>query len=68
MWTKTKFDLAAADDLKDSTINVDVQDAVVTLSGSVDNAPQKAKAETIAKAIEGVKSVKNTLTVSTKSK
>ena len=66
LWTKTKFDLAAADDLKDSTINVDVQDAVVTLSGSVDNAPQKAKAETIAKAVEGVKSVKNTLTVSTK--
>lgn len=68
LWTKTRFDLAAADDLKDSTINVDVQAAVVTLSGSVDNAAQKAKAETIAKAIEGVKSVKNTLTVSTKSK
>jgi hypothetical protein len=65
LWTKTRFDLAAADDLKDSTINVDVQNAVVTLSGSVDNAQQKAKAETIAKAVAGVKSVKNLLTVTT---
>ncbi|MFN2492897.1 MAG: BON domain-containing protein [Pyrinomonadaceae bacterium] len=63
LWTKTRFDLAAADDLKDSTINVDVQDGVVTLSGSVDNAGQKTKAETIAKAVEGVKGVKNTLTI-----
>jgi hypothetical protein len=63
LWTKTRFDLAAADDLKDSTINVDVENAVVTLSGSVDNAQQKAKAEAIAKAVAGVKSVKNLLTV-----
>lgn len=68
LWTKTRFDLTAADDLKDSTINVDVQDAVVTLSGSVDNAQQKAKAEAIAKAVAGVKSVKSTLTLSTNSK
>ena len=27
LWTKTRFDLAAADDLKDSTINVDVEPA-----------------------------------------
>ena len=66
LWTKTRFDLAAADDLKDSTINVDVQDAVVTLSGSVDNPEQKAKADTIAKAVEGVKSVKNLLTTKKK--
>jgi hypothetical protein len=66
LWTKTRFDLAAANDLKDSTINVDVQNAVVTLSGSVDNAQQKAKAETIAKAVAGVKSVKNQLTVAPK--
>jgi hyperosmotically inducible protein len=66
LWTKTRFDLAAADDLKDSTINVDVQNAVVTLSGSVDNAQQKAKADSIAKAVAGVKSVKNLLTVTSK--
>jgi hypothetical protein len=61
LWTKTRFDLAAADDLKDSTINVDVENAVVTLSGSVDNADQRSRAEAIAKSVEGVKSVKNQL-------
>ena len=66
LWTKTRFDLAAADDLKDSTINVDVENGVVTLRGSVDNAQQKAKAEAIAKAVSGVKSVKNLLTVASK--
>ncbi len=58
LWTKTRFDLAAADDLKDSTINVDVESGVVTLSGSVDNAAQKAKAVAVAKSVEGVKGVK----------
>ncbi|MBA2702469.1 MAG: BON domain-containing protein [Blastocatellia bacterium] len=63
LWTKTRFDLAAADDLRDSTINVDVSNAVVTLSGSVATAEQKAKAEAVAKAVEGVTGVKNMLTV-----
>lgn len=63
LWTKTRFDLAAADDLRDSTINVDVENGVVTLSGTVANAEQRAKAETIAKSVEGVKSVKNLLKV-----
>jgi len=57
LWVKTRFDLAAADDLRDSTINVDVSDGVVTLTGTVANAAQKAKAETVAKSVEGVKSV-----------
>lgn len=61
LWTKTRFDLAAADDLKDSTINVDVENGIVTLSGTVDNHEQMTKAEAIAKAVEGVKSVKNLL-------
>jgi hypothetical protein len=63
LWTKVRFDLAAADDLRDSTINVDVENAVVTLSGSVASAAQRAKAESVAKAAEGVKSVKNMLKV-----
>jgi len=63
LWTKTRFDLAAADDLRDSTINVDVENAVVTLSGTVATAQQKAKAESTAKAVEGVKGVKNMLKV-----
>jgi hyperosmotically inducible protein len=64
LWVKTRFDLAAADDLRDSTINVDVSDGVVTLTGTVANAALKAKAETVAKSVEGVKSVKNLLKVS----
>src|SRR6185436_1159824 len=63
LWVKTRFDLAAADDLRDSTINVDVNNGVVTLSGTVANAAQKAKAETIAKSVEGVTGVKNLLKV-----
>jgi hypothetical protein len=63
LWVKTKFDLAAADDLRDSTINVDVDNDVVTLTGTVATAAQKAQAEKIAKAVEGVKSVKNNLKV-----
>jgi len=63
LWTKTRLDLAAADDLRDSTINVDVDNEVLTLSGTVATAAQKAKAESIAKAVEGVKQVKNMLKV-----
>jgi hyperosmotically inducible protein len=63
LWVKTRFELAAADDLRDSTINVDVDNDVVTLTGTVATAAQKAQAEKIAKAVEGVKSVKNNLKV-----
>jgi osmotically-inducible protein OsmY len=64
LWVKTRFDLAAADDLRDSTINVDVDNAVVTLTGTVASAPQRAKAEQVVKAVEGVKGVKDQLKVS----
>ena len=64
LWVKTRFELAAADDLRDSTINVDLNDDVVTLTGTVATPAQKAKAEAVAKAVEGVKSVKNLLKVS----
>jgi hyperosmotically inducible periplasmic protein len=63
LWAKARFDLAAADDLRDSTINVDVDNAMLTLSGTVATAEQKAKAEKITKAVEGVKGVKNLLKV-----
>ena len=63
LWVKTRFDLAAADDLRDSTINVDVDNGIVTLSGTVASAAQKTRAETVAKAVEGVKSVRNQLKV-----
>jgi hypothetical protein len=61
LWTKARFDLAAADDLRDSTINVDVENGIVTLSGTVANHGQMTKAENIAKTVEGVKGVKNLL-------
>ena len=63
LWVKTKGALAGVDDLRDSTINVDLENAVVTLRGNVANAAQKAKAEATAKGIDGVTSVKNQLTV-----
>jgi osmotically-inducible protein OsmY len=43
LWIKTRFDLAAADDLRDSTINVDVDNDIVTLSGTVASAAQKTR-------------------------
>ena len=63
LWVKTRFDLAAVDDLRDSTINVDVNNAVVTLTGTVASAAQKTRAEQSAKSVEGVKSVRNQLRV-----
>ncbi len=63
LWVKVKGALAAVDDLRDSTINVDVNNAVATLRGSVANAAQKTKAEQTAKGVSGVKSVTNQLTV-----
>ena len=63
LWVKTRFDLAAADDLRDSTINVDVDNAVVTLTGTVASAAQKTRAEQVAKSVTDVKSVRNQLRV-----
>lgn len=64
LWTKTRGALAATEDLRDSTINIDVENAVVTLSGSVASQAQKTKAEQVAKGVTGVRSVTNNLTVS----
>ncbi len=64
LWTKTRASLLTEDDLRDSTINVDVDNGIVTLRGSVANADQKARAEAVAKDIEGVKTVKNSLVIS----
>ena len=68
LWVKTRYDLAAADDLRDSTINVDVENAVVTLTGTVPTPAQKAKAEQIAKSVEGVKGVKNQIKIAAENK
>jgi hypothetical protein len=63
LWFKVRSALAMADDLRDSTISASVSNEVVTLSGTVANAAQKASAEKTAKGITGVKSVKNELKV-----
>jgi osmotically-inducible protein OsmY len=60
---KARFDLAAADDLRDSTIDVDVDNGVVTLTGTVPSNAQKARAEQIVTVVEGVRTVKNQLKV-----
>ncbi|MET0646434.1 MAG: BON domain-containing protein [Pyrinomonadaceae bacterium] len=60
---KVRAALAAIDDLRDSTINVDVDNNVVTLRGSVGNAASKKAAEDAAKKVDGVKSVTNRLEI-----
>jgi hyperosmotically inducible protein len=62
-WVKVKGALALVDDLRDSTINVDVDNAVVTLRGSVASKAQADKALQAAK-VDGVKSVNSQLKVS----
>lgn len=64
LWTKTRAVLATTDDLRDSTINIDVDNAVVLLSGTVATQAQKTKAAQVAKGVEGVKRVDNELVVS----
>jgi hypothetical protein len=63
LWVKTRATLLTEDELRDSTIDVDVDNSVVTLSGTVASKAQIAKAAQAAKGIEGVKSVKNQLKV-----
>ncbi|MBA3711599.1 MAG: BON domain-containing protein [Pyrinomonadaceae bacterium] len=60
---KTKTSLATVDDLRDSTINVDVNNGVITLRGSVASQAHVAAADKAAKAIDGQKGVKNQLKV-----
>lgn len=66
IWFKTRAALLAADDLRESTINVDVDKDVITLRGTVATDAQKKKAEEVAKGIEGQKGVKNDLKVAPK--
>lgn len=63
LWTKTKGALAGVDDLRDSTINVDVDNGVITLRGNVASAAQKAAAMKAANGIEGKTSVKDMLKI-----
>jgi hypothetical protein len=64
IWTKVRAQLATADDLRDSTVSVDVDNNAVTLSGTVASDAQKSRAAEVARSVEGVRSVTNNLTVS----
>jgi hyperosmotically inducible protein len=55
------------DALEDSNVDVDTRRGVVTLNGTVRTPAAKTRALEIAKATDGVKSVKDNLRVSAKS-
>ena len=61
--TKVKAELAKDTVTKSRHINVSTKDGVVSLSGAVDSATEKAKAEADARGIKGVVEVSNGLTV-----
>ena len=60
---KVKTALIADPDVKALKIDVDTKDNVVTLNGTADTQANADKAVTIAKGIDGVKSVDNRLTI-----
>jgi osmotically-inducible protein OsmY len=60
---KVKSALVADPDVKGTQVNVDVFKGAVQLSGFVDNTAQAQKAVSIARSVQGVKEVRNSLTV-----
>lgn len=61
---KVKSALAADVGLKTlAGVDVDSENGVVTLKGHVDSSDTKKRAEAVAKKVEGVKSVKNQLSI-----
>jgi len=61
--TKSKLALMTTEGVSASAVNVDTINQQVTLHGKVGSAEEKAKAETVVKSIDGVKSVRNLLVV-----
>jgi hyperosmotically inducible protein len=61
--SKTKMKLVADKRTKARQIKVETQSGVVTLRGKVASPDERAAAEEITKAVDGVKSVRNTLEV-----
>ena len=59
--SEVKAKLLADDIVPSRKVKVETTDGVVQLSGTVDSQAQSERAESIAKAIDGVKSVKNDL-------
>ncbi len=61
--SEIKAKLLADDVVPSRKVKVETTDGVVQLSGTVDSNVESARAESIAKAVDGVKSVKNDLKV-----
>jgi hyperosmotically inducible protein len=61
--TKIRTKLLGEGEFPGGSLNVDVKNNVVTLRGTVSTKADKAKAESIAKATDGVKSVRNQLVI-----
>ena len=61
--TKVKTAVLAEPGLKSLQIDVDTKNGVVTLSGTVDNASMKERANQVAQSVSGVKSVVDNLAV-----
>jgi hyperosmotically inducible periplasmic protein len=64
--TKVKSSFVGVDALDGSDINVDTNVHVVTLRGTVPSAAARARAVSLAKQVDGVKSVKDELTIGVK--
>lgn len=60
---EVKAKLLGTKDMPSTSISVETVDGVVQLTGSVDTAAQIREAESVAKQVDGVKSVKNDLKV-----
>ena len=60
---KTKISLITAEGISTSDLNVDTVNGVVTLHGKVATEAESAKAEKLARGIDGAKDVKNLLQV-----
>ena len=63
LWVKARGALLGADDLEESGINVDVNNGMITLRGTVPNQDQVKKADAAVKGLSGVKGVQNQIKV-----
>ena len=60
---KVKSSLLSSSEVEGLDVNVDARNGVVTLSGSADTMAERASAERLAKAADGVKSVDNKIEI-----
>lgn len=64
LFTQTRAALASDAELKGANVIIDVKEGVLTLSGAAVSEAQKARAEQVARSVEGVKLVRNQIKVS----